>query len=220
MTKRGWFITFEGIEGCGKSTQLARLQAWFRERDLAVRTTKEPGGTMIGQAIRAILLNATNTAMSPTCEALLYLADRAQHHAEVVAPALAAGTAVLSDRYHDSTRAYQAAARGLDRRELDRVFAMAANGLEPDLTLLLDLDAQTGLQRARQRNADTAMDQREGRFEAEHLAFHQAVREAFLEMAVAEPDRFQIIDASGDPATVAAAVINTVRHHFKELHHV
>jgi len=207
---RGKFITLEGIEGCGKSTQLAPLLDWLSERGIDHVCTKEPGGTVIGSAIRGILLNPDNEDMTPVCEALLYLADRAQHHAAVIAPALAQGKWVICDRYQDSTRAYQGAARGIDRKDLDRLFRLATNSLLPDLTLLLDLEPRVGLARANARNHSLRLTGTEGRFEAERLAFHQEVRRSYLGLAADEPARFAVVDAGQDPADVAARIREVV----------
>ena len=200
----GFFITFEGIEGCGKTTQLQRLAAALTAAGQAVLVTREPGGCAIADALRAVLLDSANQAMAPTTELLLYAAARAQHVAEVIRPALAEGRIVLCDRFSDATLAYQGYGRGLDReliRELNRV---ATGGLVPDLTVLLDFPAEEGLARARQRNAGSSGPD-EGRFEAESLAFHRRVREGYLALATAAP-RFRIVDARGDQETVAARI--------------
>ena len=216
METTGKFITIEGIEGSGKSTQQQLLAARLRERGRRCVLTKEPGGTLIGRDIRGILLNPNHGAMTPVCEALLYLADRAQHHVEVVSPQLAAGFWVISDRYHDSTLAYQGAARGLSREHLDRLFHLATQNLKPDLTILLDLEPTTGLLRAQQRNHHEQVTHTEGRFEAERLHFHQAVRRAYLALAAAEPDRFRIVPAEGDATEIAERVFQEVRERWKE----
>jgi dTMP kinase len=207
---RGRFITLEGIEGSGKSTQQALLCQWLREQGHEVVLTKEPGGTTIGRGIREILLHVDHDHMVPACEALLYLADRAQHHGEVVAPALERGAWVVCDRYHDSTLAYQGAARGLSAASLDQVFAIATRGLKPHLTLLLDMSPELGLARARTRNHEEDLAIREGRFEQEALRFHQAVREAFLGLAAAEPERFAVVNAERSPTEVAAELRQVV----------
>lgn len=175
-------------------------------RGISCISTKQPGGSAIGRKIREILLHKDSEGMTSTCEALLYLADRAQHHAEVIKPALEAGTWVVCDRYQDSTRAYQGAARGIDPMELDRIFHLATDGLKPDLTFLLDLDPEVGLSRARLRLEEDGMSHAEGRFEDEHLLFHQAVRDSFLSFAAEEPDRFVIINANQTPAGVTADI--------------
>ena len=209
--ENGRFITFEGIEGCGKTTQLTRLLDWLDGQGMACVRSKEPGGTPIGARIREILLHPAHHGMSPVCEALLYLADRAQHHQEIVKPALSQGRWVVCDRYHDSTLAYQGAARGLAREELNRIFQLATGGLKPDLTFLLDLDPKVGLERAWQRNKTQQLEHTEGRFEAEHLHFHQEVRRCFLEMVEQEPERFVVIDANRTPDLVADEIRMEIR---------
>ena len=208
----GKFITFEGIEGCGKSTQAKLLCEALKGRGIPHILTKEPGGTAIGKEIRRILLNPDNQDMAPVCEAMLYLADRAQHHKQVVKPALAEGTWVICDRYHDSTLAYQGAARGLKRTDLDRMFSLATGAMQPHLTFLLDLDPELGLGRAQQRNKDQQLCQTEGRFEKEQMQFHQAVRASFLQLADQEPHRFIIIPADGSPERVFSHICG----HLKE----
>jgi dTMP kinase len=200
----GFFITFEGIEGCGKSTQLQRLAARLQAAGEGVLVTREPGGCAIADALRALLLDSANSAMAPTTELLLYAAARAQHVAEVIRPALDAGRIVLCDRFSDATLAYQGYGRGLDRPLIGELNRVAAGGLVPDVTLLLDFPAEEGLNRARQRNAGSEGPD-EGRFEAESLPFHRRVRGGYLELAATEP-RFRIIDARGDQATVAGRI--------------
>jgi len=211
----GKFITFEGVEGCGKTTQLRLLAAHLAACGLAVVTTKQPGGTAIGAGIRKILLDPAHHGMAPVCEAMLYLADRAQHHAELIEPSLARGKWVLCDRYHDSTRAYQGVARGVAPEALERMFELATGAHEPDLTLLLDLDAGVGLARALRRNDDEGLGA-EGRFEAERLAFHQAVRRAFLDLAHLHHERFVVIDADQEPEAVAVDVRRAVAARWKD----
>ena len=210
----GRFITLEGIEGCGKSTQSTMLAEYLGQRGLRVTRTKEPGGTRIGAEIRKVLLNADHVEMTATCEALLYLADRAQHHGELIAPALAGGVWVVCDRYHDSTLAYQGAARALDPDDLNRVFHMATGSLQPHLTLLLDLDVRTGLTRAKSRNEEVGASLSEGRLEAEDILFHQSVRDSFLQFARMQPERFVVIDAEGSPQEVFRRIRETVDRHF------
>jgi len=200
----GFFITFEGIEGCGKTTQLRRLAAELRAAGHAVQLTREPGGCAIADSVRALLLDSANSAMAPSTELLLYAAARAQHVAEVIRPALAAGGIVLCDRFSDATLAYQGYGRGLDPGIIAELNRLATGGLAPDVTLLLDLPVEDGLARARERNADSAGPD-EGRFEAEALAFHQRVRDGYLQLAAAD-SRIRVIDARGDQAMVAARI--------------
>lgn len=200
---KGLFITFEGIEGSGKTTQIKRLREWFAERGHAVVVTREPGGTPIAEAIRSVLLDPDHTAMTPNAELLLYAAARAQHVAERIKPSLEAGAMVLCDRFADSTVAYQGCARGIDRAVLDYLAAFAAGGIEPDLTVLLDLSPHEGLQRAtRGRAAD--------RIEGESLAFHEKVREGFLELALEFPKRIRIVPAAGPPEAIAGHISEIV----------
>lgn len=204
------FITLEGIEGCGKSTQHKLLAQWLRDKEIDFVDTKQPGGTAIGARIRQILLHADHDHMAPACEAMLYLADRAQHHVEVIRPALERGTWVLCDRYQDSTLAYQGGARGIGADKLNAMFQIATDGLQPDLTILLDMDAEAGLRRAQARNVEQDLTVSEGRFEAEALDFHMSVRAAFLEMAAQNPERYVIIDADRDIDAVARHIQHVV----------
>lgn len=192
---RGVFITLEGPEGAGKSTQTPQLAAWLEQQGYEVVPTRNPGGTPIGAQIRQILLDPANRAMVSLAELMLYAADRAQHVDQVVRPALEAGCVVLCDRFGDSTMAYQGYGRGLDRETIRRLNEMATGGLVPDLTLLLDLPVEAGLSRvARSRETD--------RLETEAIAFHQRLRAGYLELAQAEPGRFAVVDASQAPEVV------------------
>ena len=194
----GAFITFEGIEGSGKSTQISRLLQYLMNSGRPATLTREPGGTPIGDQIRKILLDPANKLLDPTAELLLYAASRAQHLCEVIHPALYAGKVVLCDRFSDATLAYQGYGRGLSIatiRELDRIVTA---GLRPRLTILLDIDAVTGVGRARGRNANQGL-QGEARFENEELAFHNRVRDGYLDLAKQEPVRIRIIDAARTP---------------------
>ncbi len=202
------FITFEGVEGCGKSTQLRLLDERLRAAGRDVRATREPGGTPLGERLRALLLDGARAPLDPIAEWLLFEADRRQHLAEVVRPALAAGAWVLCDRFSDSTEAYQSAGRGLDAAFIDAVDGRVRDGLAPDLTLLYDLDAAEGLARARLRDA------RKDRFESEELAFHERVRKRFLEIARREPDRVVIVPAQADAAAVFAETSRIVTERF------
>lgn len=196
------FITFEGIEGCGKSTQISLLAERLQEAGQQVVLTREPGGCLIANQIRSLLLDAANSAMVPMTELMLYAAARAQHLAEVIRPGLDSGVIVLCDRFSDATRAYQSFGRGIDRQIMETLNSLACNGLTPDLTLLLDCPVETGLSRARQR-IESSSGPREERFELESMAFHQRVRDGYLQLANEEPDRFVVIDASASPDQVA-----------------
>lgn len=202
------FITFEGIEGTGKSTQIALLKAHLEAQGRRALVTCEPGGSRIGAELRRVLLSLENRDLCPRAELFLYLADRAQHVAQVVRPALAEGKIVLCDRFADSTVAYQAFGRGLDPELLHGLNTQAVDGLWPDLTLLLDLDPETGLTRAVTRNREEGKTVAEGRFEAESLAFHARVRQGYRTWAARFPERMRIVDASGTVEEIAA----TVRH--------
>jgi dTMP kinase len=191
------FLTFEGVEGCGKSTQLALLAARLRLAGRPVETTREPGGTPIGEKIRTILMDPAHAELDPMAEWLLIEAARRQHVRDVIAPALERGTFLLCDRFSDSTEAYQHAGRGLDAALVKDVDERARDRVAPDLTLLYDLDPEKGLSRARSRDAD-----RPGRFEAAELALHQKVRRAYLEIARREPHRVAVIAVRGDAAAV------------------
>jgi dTMP kinase len=193
------FITFEGIEGSGKSTQLRRLS----ERIPGAVVTKEPGGTPLADRIRAILLDSSSR-LDPVAELFLFAASRRQNVVEVIRPALDCGATVLCDRFTDATLAYQGFGRLLNLDQLRTLNAWATDSLTPDLTFLFDLPEDVGLSRARSRNAEAVHD--EGRFEAEDLRFHRRVREGYLTLAVAEPSRFVVIDAVGDVDDVYARV--------------
>lgn len=200
------FVTFEGVEGAGKSTQIALAERWLNDSGHSVLTTRQPGGCALGLELRRMLLDSSNTHIAPTAELFLYLADRAQHVAEVIRPALAAGKSVLCDRYHDSTVAYQGYGRGLDVERLLALGELATGGLAPDATILLDLPVDIGLARARGRNAAVGAAESEGRFEAERLEFHQKVRQGFLALAGRQPDRFRVVNAMGPAEEVFSRV--------------
>jgi len=200
------FITFEGIEGTGKSTQIALLKARLETLGRRVHLTCEPGGSRIGAELRRVLLSLENRDLCPRAELFLYLADRAQHVAQVIRPALANGEIVLCDRFADSTVAYQAYGRGLDAELLHGLNTLAVDGLWPDLTILLDIDPTVGLTRAVSRNKAEGKTVAEGRFEAESLAFHTSVREGYKALARRFPERIKLVDASGGVDAIAAAV--------------
>lgn len=205
----GFFLTFEGIEGSGKTTQAQRVAEALRAGGSRVVMTKEPGGTPISDRIRAILLDPTATAMDAMTELFLYSASRRQHVVEVIRPSLDAGMIVISDRYTDATLAYQGFGRTLDFDVLRHLNQLATGGLLPDLTLVFDLPEMAGLGRARARNVELAMEN-EGRFEAEDLRFHRRVREGYLALAAAEPRRFAVVDADGSVDDVMHRVISTL----------
>lgn len=208
------FITFEGIEGCGKSTQINLLAGQLQRLGRQILLTREPGGCPISDQIRRLLLDADNRAMVPMTELMLYAAARSQHLAEIVQPALTAGSLVLCDRFSDATRAYQAFGRGIDRQAMESLNDLACNGLTPDLTLLLDCPVEVGLARARQRIAGSS-GPKEERFELESLHFHQRVRDGYLQLAAEEPDRFVVIDAAASQDQVARTVLQAVQQRLR-----
>ncbi len=195
---KGVFITFEGIEGSGKSTQIVLYANYLTALGRAVTLTREPGGTSIGDQMRAILLDPANKALDFKAELFLYAAARAQHLEELIRPQIEAGKIVLCDRFSDATLAYQGYGRGLDLEMIRSLDRMVTAGLRPDLTLLLDVDASAGLARARGRNRSSGLET-EARFENEELAFHERVRRGYLSLAQQEPDRFCVVDASMAP---------------------
>jgi dTMP kinase len=202
----GFFISFEGIEGSGKSTQIALLADALRAQGHEVVLTREPGGTPVGQVLRRLLLEASASPLAPGAELFLLLADRSQHVQEVIAPALHAGKIVLSDRFLDSTTAYQGFARGFKADFLSQLNTFACSGCIPALTFVMDLEVTEGLRRARQRQS-VATD----RFEAESIAFHERVRSGFLEIARAESQRVQILDATRPVEVNHQEILATVR---------
>lgn len=185
------FITFEGVEGSGKSTQLKLAAARLRARRRPVLATREPGGTRIGRILRSALLPSAHGELDSVAEWLLFEADRRQHAVEVLRPALERGRFVLCDRFSDATEAYQQVGRRLDARLVRRVDALARDGLVPDLTLLYDLDPHAGLARANRRGGRSV-----GRFERTELQYHERVRRAYLAIARREPERVKVLDAS------------------------
>lgn len=200
----GFFLTFEGVEGAGKTTQQALLVRRLRAAGLQVLELREPGGTALGERLRPLLLGSAGPPPPPAGELFLYLASRAQLAAEVIAPALAAGQVVLCDRFGDSTAAYQGYGRGIDVGLIATLNRLATGGIWPDLTVLLDLDPVAGLARlpARSRTGPEVLD----RFEREALAFHRRVREGYLALARAEPGRFLVLDAAQDAGAIADAL--------------
>lgn len=209
MTKQGVFITFEGTEGCGKSTQIVRLAAALRAQGQQPVVTREPGGCAIADKIRAILLDPASAEMISQAELLLYAAARAQHVAEVIRPALEQGKIVLCDRFCDATVAYQGYGRGLEIAMIEQLNHYACQGIQPDLTLVLDLAVTVSLNRARRRNADNPNSD-EDRFEQESLDFHQRIRDAYLQLSRQQPQRIRVVDADGSLDSVAARIREAV----------
>ncbi len=201
---RGWFITFEGGEGTGKSTQIEMLAEHLRERGLTVLVTREPGGTPLAEAVRAVLLDPTLDPDGLT-ELFLLEAARRDHVEWVVRPAVARGEVVLSDRYADSSTVYQGMVRGVGVERVVELNRIATGGLDPDLTVVLDFDHEAGLLRARSRNAEG--DGSESRLDDEPSAFHRRVREGFLHLARTSPDRVRVVSAEGDSHEVFSNVL-------------
>ena len=204
MSNKGKFITFEGPEGAGKSTQLKLCAAFLQEQGFEVVMTREPGGTPLAEELRTILkTHKGSEVLHPETEVLLMEAARSQHVREVILPALERGAVVLCDRFYDSTTAYQGAARSIDTRMIGALNLFAAGYRKPDLTLVFDLDIESGFRRAGKRQETAGQ---YDRFEAENRSFHQRVREGFLEIARKEPERVRVINAEGTPEEVAGRV--------------
>jgi len=212
---RGFFITFEGGEGAGKSTQIQRLADKLREKRYPVVVTREPGGSPGAEAIRHVLLSGAAEPFGPELEAILFAAARSDHIEHLIRPALRRGKLVLCDRFVDSSRVYQSDVDPVLLSEIERV---SLNGVEPDLTLIFDLDPKEGLRRAANRRGEGAVD----RFEKETLATHRRRRQAFLDIARKEPQRCVVIDASKDQNTVenevTAAIFSAIEKHMQERH--
>lgn len=200
MADRGLFITFEGTDGAGKTTQIQRLTADLRQASYDVCLTREPGGTPISEQIRDMLLNPDHSEMAATTELLLYAASRAQHVSEVIKPALKAGKVVISSRFADATVVYQGYGRGLDLEKIHRLNRIATDGVTPDVTFVLDLPVEIGLQRAQKRRGGL------DRLEREKIEFHRRLREGYQTIARQEPQRLKIIDAQVSPKRVYAQI--------------
>lgn len=211
MQARGLFISFEGLDGSGKTTQMRRLAKRLRARGHVVLETVEPGGTEIGGKIRQVLLDAANQELSPTAELLLYFASRAQNVDEQIGPALRRGEIVLADRFTDSTLVYQGCGRGLGAETVLALDRVACRGLKPDLTLLVDIDVETSLARARARNA--AQPAGETRMDEQSLEFHRKVYEAYQALAAGEPERIRRIDGRAAIEEIELAIWDIVSAH-------
>jgi dTMP kinase len=216
MSRRGKFITFEGLDGTGKSTQMRKLAAVLRAAGLKVVETREPGGTLTGEKIRKVLLDSGTAGLSPLAEMALMFASRAQHIAEVIEPALAAGSVVLCDRFTDSTEAYQGSGRRLGSEAVRELHRVLCGNLQPDLTILLDSDAGASVSRARRRNKRASKGAGRGhgdenRFEQETRAFFARVREGFIAIAKREHGRVVVVDARGTPGQTHARIVEVVR---------
>jgi dTMP kinase len=218
VSPRGKFITFEGLDGSGKSTQMEKLARALRGRGLPVAVTREPGGTSTGEKIREVILHSTTAGLSPLAEMALMFASRAQHIHEIILPALAEGRVILCDRFTDSTEAYQGAGRKLGSKPVLALHEILCGGLQPDLTILLDNDVSFSVERARRRNRkhkSTRPEKDENRFELESRAFFGRVRHAYLAIAAREPHRVQVVNARGTPQETHAAVMGLVRRRLK-----
>jgi dTMP kinase len=204
------FITFEGIEGAGKTTQIKRLHAFLINNGYESIITREPGGTRIGGYIRSILLDSQNNDMEPLTELLLYTADRAQHIHEIIKPALSSNKTILCDRYFDATLVYQGVTRGINTELIKKLHEIIFDNLKPDVTFLLDLAPEIGLQRAWKDINNGSRKNHETRFENENAVFHEKIRAGYLELAHSEPGRFRIIDASKDQDHVYHDIIESL----------
>ncbi len=200
------FITFEGIEGCGKTTQINHLASFFKKKRRPFLLTREPGGTKVGEKIRQILLSSDNAGMEPMTEFFLYVADRIQHYRQVIAPALREEKVVVCDRFADATTVYQGFGRGLDLAWIKEVHARALENVKPDLTFLFDLPVEVGLRRAWKR---LEKDQtQEDRFEKEALDFHQRIRDGYLTLARNEPERIIVLDGRKDEEALHREIVS------------
>ena len=207
---KGRLISFEGLDGAGKTTQMALLEQWLTPRNIPYVRTREPGGTPLGMEIRNLLLNRPDLAITPLAEAFLFQSDRAQHFANVVLPALAAGKLVITDRCFDASIAYQGHARGVGIELVARLSLIATQGHMPDLTILLDLDPAQVHSRTDVTNDTRGLREAQTRFDTEAEQFHQRVREAFLVLARLSPDRIKVLDASLPPQQIHQQIIALV----------
>jgi len=212
---RGKFITFEGLDGCGKSTQLERLATALRAQKFPVVVTREPGGTATGEKIRQLLLDTSTSALAPLAELALMFASRAQHIKEVIQPALAEGRIVLCDRFTDSTEAYQGGGRKLGSEAVLALHRILCGDLQPDLTILMDSEVAASVERARRRNRARISGTDENRFERENRAFFGRVRNAYLAIATREPHRVAVVDARGTPEATHDQIMNVVKRRLK-----
>ncbi|HEV2021057.1 MAG TPA: dTMP kinase [Terriglobales bacterium] len=207
---RGKFITIEGLDGCGKSTQLGKLAAVLRARGFEVVLTREPGGTPAGETIRGLLLDSRTAGLAPMAELALMFASRAQHLHEVILPALAAGHFVLCDRFTDSTEAYQGGGRKVGIEPVHQLHQILCHGIQPDLTLLMDSEVSASVARAHRRNTAASGPHDENRFEQESRAFFERVRNAYLAIAKREPERVVLLDARRPVETVHSEIVEAV----------
>ena len=210
---RGIFITLEGIDGCGKSTQGEMLAEQLKRRGFEIVVTREPGGTAIGEGIRQLMVSDASVHVAPTTELLLYVAARAQHVAELIKPSLDSAKIVISDRYTDSTVAFQGYGRGLDLDVIERLNQFATGGLRPDLTIVFDLDPVTARSRVGSRPVGGLL----GAFDEQHAVFHERMRAGYLKMAENEPSRIRVVDATGAADETHERVISIVLKKIEEV---
>ena len=206
---KGIFITFEGTEGCGKSTQIDLLKNWFEKNSIEAFFTREPGGPEISEKIRQLLLDPSNTAMLPETEVLLYMASRSQHTGQWIIPRLNNGIHVISDRYTDSTIAYQGAARDIPLSQIEMLNSFATFGIKPDVTFIFDMDVEKGMARIASRSKD--------RLEQENINFHKSVRNGFMNVAKTESDRCIIVNAEKTIEEIHTFIVNSLKERYKEI---
>ena len=213
MNKKGLFVTFEGIEGCGKSTQARLLAESLRNLGLSVLLTREPGGPRISEEIRTILLNKEFNEMNRLTEVFLYMASRAQHTLEWIIPAIEKGQIVICDRYYDSTYAYQGAAREIPEYEIETINTIATTGLKPDVTYIIDVPVEIGLERLHNGTKTEDID----RLESEDIDFHRRVRAGYLKLAKKEPDRVVVIDGTKNIEEIHKDIMKNIKQRYKDL---
>ena len=206
------FISLEGIEGSGKTSQIFFIKEFFKKHNKDVLITKEPGGTKIGTKIRKILLNPVNNNLDYLSELLLYSADRAQHLSEIILPALEENKIVICDRFFDATTVYQGYVRGVDLNLIKKIHNMVLKGFKPNLTILFDISAEIGLERAKKQIRNGERDLSESRFEKEEINFHKKVRQGYLELAKIESNRFEIVDASQSIEIVKKKILEIIKN--------
>ncbi len=206
--KQGRFISFEGIEGCGKTTQIGLLSDYLTRREMPFTITREPGGTAVGEGIRKILLHSETIHLTAASELLLFYASRSQNMTEKIIPALNRGETVICDRFYDASMAYQGYGRGIPIEFIEKVTELVCEGYHPDLTILLDIEPSIGLTRARTRNTARAED--EGRFEMENLEFYTRIRNGYLALAEREPKRIRVIEADNSIEHVHGSILQVL----------
>jgi len=210
------FISFEGIEGCGKTTQVGLLNSYLTSRGYPCLVTREPGGTKIGDQIRAILLRSENSDLTLKAELFLYMASRVQHVETVILPALSQGNLILCDRFSDSTAVYQGLVQGIDFTLIEEMNRIATDGIIPDITLLIDCPVEGSLQRAWKRYEQNAQDADHARFERKEIDFHHRVRKGYLALARKEPGRIKVIDGDRDPLVIHGEISTLVSARLEE----